>query len=196
MKKEELTELGLTDEQIAKVFEINGKDVAKIQKQVTTLTDEKSNLQAQLDTANDTLKKFENVDVEQIQKELKEHKDRADKAEKDYAAKILSRDQDDWLKAKFDEYGVASPYARKQLSNEIKDEKEGLKWKDKEFSGFDDFMKKAKEADKSLYLTKEEKDEQEEDEDDGGNPYFTIGGDSKGGNDGNETSKSKIPTVF
>lgn len=197
MKTEELTALGLTDEQAKKVFELHGKSLTKVQKEVEDLKTKNQSIQTQLDTANDTLKKFENVDVEQIQKELKEHKERADKAEKDYAAKILSRDQDDWLKTKFDEYGVASPYARKQLSNEIKDEKEGLKWKDKEFSGFDDFMKKAKEADKSLYLKKDEKDEQEEeDEGNGGYPYFTNGGDSKGGSSGNDEPKPKIPTVF
>ena len=72
-----------------------------------------------------------------------------------------------------EEYGVTSPYARKQLMAECMDEKSGLKWKgadtgfygfddfmkgaDTGFYGFDDFMKDAKKADPSLYQSAEEK---------------------------------------
>lgn len=192
MKKEELTALGLTEEQAEKVLEMRGKDVTKLQGQITTLTDDKAKIQTQLDAANETLEKFKDVDVEQIQKELEEHKNRADKAEKDYAAKLTSRDQDDWLKGKLDEYGVTSPYARKQLINEVKDADNGLKWKDKAFVGFDDFMKSAKEADSSLYLTDEEK--KALDNNGEGTPYFTSGGDSKGSGAGGEPPK--IPSLF
>ena len=60
-----------------------------------------------------------------------------------------------------DEYGVESPYARKQLEAEVMAEGSGLSWKDGAYFGFDDFMKAAKEKDKSLYETAEEKAERE-----------------------------------
>ena len=158
MKTEDLTALGLNEEQVDKVFALHGKAI-NAQKQKTTAAEtERDNYKTQLEAANDTLKKFEGIDPDKIQGELQTYRQRAEDAEKDYAKKILKRDQTDWLKEKLDEYGVASPYARKQLIAEITDEDNGLKWKDGAFMGLDDFMKAAKAKDANLYQTAEEKE--------------------------------------
>lgn len=158
MKTEDLTALGLTEEQVDKVFALHGKAI-NAQKQKTTAAEaERDNYKTQLDAANDTLKKFEGIDPDKIQGEIQTYRQRAEDAEKDYNKKILKRDQTDWLKEKLDDYGVASPYARKQLIAEITDEDNGLKWKDGAFMGLDDFMKAAKEKDANLYQTAEEKE--------------------------------------
>lgn len=161
MKTTELKELGLTDEQIAQVFAINGKDIegAKTAKDktISDLTAERDNLQARLDTAETTLKSFEGIDPEKMQQEIQTYKQNVEDAKKEYEKQLLQRDQRDWLKSKLDEYGVASPYARKQLVADCMDDGNGLKWKDGAFFGFDDFMKKAKEHDAGLYQTAEEK---------------------------------------
>lgn len=161
MKTAELKELGLTDEQIAQVFAINGKDIegakAAKDKTIADLTAERDNLKAQLDTAETTLKNFEGIDPEKMQQEIQTYKQNAEDAKKEYAKQLLQRDQRDWLKGKLDEYGVASPYARKQLIADCMDADSGLKWKDGAFFGFDDFMQKAKEQDAGLYQTAEEK---------------------------------------
>lgn len=52
MKKEELTSLGLTEDQAAKVFELHGKELTKLQNSVTTLTADRDGLKTQLETAN------------------------------------------------------------------------------------------------------------------------------------------------
>ena len=158
MKTEDLTALGLNEEQVDKVFALHGKAI-NAQKQKTTAAEtERDNYKTQLEAANDTLKKFEGIDPDKIQGELQTYRQRAEDAEKDYAKKILKRDQTDWLKEKLDEYGVASPYARKQLIAEITDEANGLKWKDGSFMGLDDYMKAAKEKDANLYMTAAEKE--------------------------------------
>lgn len=161
MKTAELKELGLTEEQIAQVFAINGKDIegakAAKDKTIADLTAERDNLKAQLDTAETTLKNFEGIDPEKMQQEIQTYKQNAEDAKKEYAKQLLQRDQRDWLKGKLDEYGVASPYARKQLIADCMDADSGLKWKDGAFFGFDDFMQKAKEQDAGLYQTAEEK---------------------------------------
>lgn len=161
MKTTELKELGLTDEQIAQVFAINGKDIegakAAKDKTISDLTAERDNLQARLDTAETTLKSFEGIDPEKMQQEIQTYKQNVEDAKKEYEKQLLQRDQRDWLKSKLDEYGVASPYARKQLVADCMDDGNGLKWKDGAFFGFDDFMKKAKEQDAGLYQTAEEK---------------------------------------
>lgn len=161
MKTEELTAIGLTEEQATQVLAINGKDIEKHKTRITTLEGERDNYKAQLDTANATLKKFEGIDPQQIQTELQTYKTQAEEAEKKFTREITQRDQKDWIGKKLDEYGVTSPFARRQLTSDCMAEDSGLTWKDGSFFGFDDFMKSAKEKDNSLYQTAEEKAEAE-----------------------------------
>ena len=157
MKTEELTAIGLTEEQASQVLAMNGKDIEKYKKQITTVEGERDAAKAQLDTANATLKKFEGIDPQQIQQELQTYKTQAEEAEKKYTRELTQRDQKDWIGKKLDEYGVSSPYARRQLTSDCMAEGSGLTWKDGAFFGFDDFMKSAKEKDNGLYQTAEEK---------------------------------------
>lgn len=161
MKTEELTAIGLTEEQATQVLAIHGKDIEKHKKAVTTLETERDDLKQRLTTAETTLKSFEGIDPAKIQQEVQTYKQQAEEAERRYTAQLTQRDQRDWLKGKFDEYGVASPYARKQLEAECMAEGSGCAWKDGAFFGFDDFMKAAKAKDASLYMTAEEKAEAE-----------------------------------
>ena len=160
MKKEELTALGLTDEQAGKILAINGNDIehakAVKDKEIGTLTEERDNLKSRLTAAETTLQGFEGVEPAKVQAEIQRYKQAAEDAEKRYAAQITQWDQQDWLRNKFDEYGVGSPYARKQLAAECMAEG-GLPWKDNAFLGFDDYMKAAKSNDTGLYQTAEEK---------------------------------------
>lgn len=174
MKTEELTTIGLTEEQATQVLAINGRDIEKHKKQITSLERERDGYKAQLDTANTTLKKFEGIDPQQIQNEIQAYKTQADEAEKNFRREIIQRDQKDWISRKLDEYGVNSPFARRQLTSDCMAEESGLTWKDGSFFGFDDFMKSAKEKDNSLYLTTEEKAEAEKASKlKGGAPFFT-----------------------
>ena len=159
MKKEELTQLGLTEEQANAVFAMAGRDVEKFKKQVTDLETEKTDLQTRLTAANDAVAKFEGIDPAQLQGEVEKYKKQAVDAETRYQQQLLQRDQKSWIKGKMDEYGVESPYARKQLETEAMAEGSGLSWKDGAYFGFDDFMKAAKEKDNSLFQTEEEKAE-------------------------------------
>ena len=158
MKTEELTALGLTEEQAAKVFAMHGKELTAEQKKTQKAIEERDDFKGRLETAETTLKNFEGIDPEKIQGELADWKKKAEDAEKDFKAQLTRRDQQAWLKEKLDEYGVKSPYARKQLELECMAEGSGLAWKDGQFMGFGDFMKAAKEKDSGLYLTKEEQE--------------------------------------
>lgn len=55
MKTEELTALGLTEDQAAKVFEMHGKELTKLQNSVSTLTTERDGLKTQLGEASGKL---------------------------------------------------------------------------------------------------------------------------------------------
>lgn len=163
MKTEELTAIGLTEEQATQVLAMNGKDIEKHKSKITALEGERDAAKAQLETANATLKKFEGIDPQQIQTELQTYKTQVEETEKKYTRELTQRDQRDWIGKKLDEYGVTSPYARRQLTSDCMAEDSGLSWKDGAFFGFDDFMKAAKEKDNGLYQTAEEKAAAEKD---------------------------------
>lgn len=157
MKTEELTAIGLTEEQATQVLAMNGRDIEKHKKSITALETERDDLKGRLTTAETTLKGFEGIDPAKIQQEIQTYKQQAEDAEKRYTAQITARDQHDWLEKKFTEYGVTSPYARKQLEAECMAEGSVCTWKDGAFYGFDDYMKAAKAKDSTLYQTAEEK---------------------------------------
>lgn len=144
---------------VKKAFFEHYKSVGEYNKAVAKLTEARDDLQTRLDEANATLQGFEGMDAEKVKQELADWKQKAKDAETNFNAQMTARDQRDWLKAKLEEYGVTSPYARKQLMAECMDEKSGPKWKGAEvgFYGFDDFMKEAKKNDPSLYQSAEEK---------------------------------------
>lgn len=112
MKTEELTALGLNEDQVKQVFALNGKDVeaakAAKDKTIADLTAERDGLKTRLDTAETTLKKFEGIDPQQIQQEIQTYKTQAEDAEKKFAREITQRDQKDWIAKKLDEYGRLS----------------------------------------------------------------------------------------
>lgn len=157
MKTEELLNLGLTKEQVDAVFALAGKDITKHQKTIETLTAERDDLKTRLETAENTVSAFEGMTPEDVKAEIEKYKNKSEEAGKRYEAQITARDQRDWLNAQYEKFGVTSPYARTALTAEVQAENSGVTWKDGGYMGFEDFMKKAKEKDGSIYLTAEEK---------------------------------------
>ena len=98
MKTEELKAQGLTQEQINFVMAENGKDIDKIQKKLDDMTAERDKEKGRADTAEETLKGFDGVDVEKLNKSIADWKKKAEDAEKDYRQKIADRDFDDLLR--------------------------------------------------------------------------------------------------
>lgn len=195
MKTEDLTALGLTEEQANKVFAMNGKEINAQKQKVTAAEEERDNYKTQLATANDTLKKFEGIDPDKIKDEIQTYKTQAENAQKDFDRKITQRDQRDWITKQLDEFGVSSPFARKQIVAECMAEDSGLTWKGGEFLGFGDYMKKAKEQDKGLYMTAEEKAEAEKAAAAQKKaPAFT--GSASDGGDGGDGKKFTPPKIF
>lgn len=168
MKTAELTALGIDESLVSQILAINGKDIenakAAKDKELAALTSERDSLQSQLDTATTTLKKFEGINPEQIQSELQTYKAQAEEAEKRFHRELTQRDQKDWITAKLDEYGVKSPFARRQIITEVMSEGSGLKWAaaqdghDAKFYGFEEYMTDAKAADPNLYQSRAEKE--------------------------------------
>ena len=175
-----LKEAGIevTDEQKAAVNAAvteNYKTIAEFDKQAKKLTAaeaDRDNYKGQLDTANETLEKFKDIDPEKQAEEIQKYKQAAKEAQDMATKQILERDQRDYLKGEFDNLGIKSGRVRDSLMREIMGE-DGLKWKDGAFMGLSDYLAKENEKD-HFYQTEAEKTEAEAKEKAAGSaPKFT-----------------------
>ena len=162
MKTDDLKALGLDEEQIKKVFELNGKDIAAEKRAVEKAEQDRDAWKTRAETAEDALKGFEGVDVKEWETKLEQYKEKAEKAEKEAQEQILKRDQRDYLKTEFDRLGIASERTRKSLAADIMGE-DGLKWKNGAFMGLSDYLNAENEKD-HFFLTEEEKKQKEAEE--------------------------------
>ena len=153
----------------------NYKTIAEFDKQAKKLTAaeaDRDNYKGQLDTANETLEKFKDIDPEKQAEEIQKYKQAAKEAQDMAAKQILERDQRDYLKGEFDKLKIESGRVRDSLMREIMGE-DGLKWKDGAFMGLSDYLAKENEKD-HFYQTAEEKAETEAKERAAGSaPKFT-----------------------
>lgn len=156
MKTDELKAWGLTDEQSEKVMEQYGKDVSKLQKENEKLTADRDKEKERADTAEETLKKFDGVDVESMQAELATWQQKAKDAEKDYADKLAQRDFEDALKEEISGYKFTSEAAKEAITARIR--AAGLKVNDGKILGLSDLLAQMKEKDASAFV--DEKQEQ------------------------------------
>lgn len=158
-----LKEAGIevTDEQKAAVNKAvteNYKTIAEFDKQSKKLEaaeTDRDTYKGQLDTANDTLEKFKDIDPDKQAAEIEKYKQAAKEAQENASKQILQRDQRDYLNAEFDKLGVSSPRFRKSLMADIMGE-DGLKWKDGAFYGLSEYLAKENEKD-HFYQTEDEK---------------------------------------
>lgn len=140
----------------------NYKPIADYNKQVKKLEAaeaDRDNYKGQLDTANETLEKFKDIDPEKQAEEIQKYKQAAKEAQDMATKQILERDQRDYLKGEFDKLKIESGRVRDSLMREIMGE-DGLKWKDGAFMGLSDYLAKENEKD-HFYQTEAEKAENE-----------------------------------
>lgn len=136
-------------EEFRKAFHENYKTVVDYGKVET----DRDSWKEKAETAETTLKSFEGIDPENIQKELADWKKKAEDAEKEYNDKIYERDFGDALKTAMEEYKFSSEAAKKAVMAEIKEA--GLKLKDGKILGLSDLMEQIKESDASAFVDEE-----------------------------------------
>lgn len=176
MKSEALKEQGLTDEQIKFVMSENGKDIEKAKSDISALTAERDKYKAQAENAEESLKKFEDIDVDSVKAELADWKKKAEDQQKAYTEELYKRDFKDALTKELAEVKFSSEAAKKSIINEI--ESAGLKLNNGKILGLNDLLDQMKEADKTAFIS--EADENK--------PKFT---DSMGSSSGNEGTLTK-----
>ena len=159
MKSEDLKAQGLTDEQVNFVMAENGKDLKKLQKENENLTHDRDAWKEKAETAENTLKGFEGVDLETMQRELSDWKKKAEDAEKNAQAQIYERDFNDALKTELESVKFSSEAAKRAIMAEIKES--GLKLKDGKILGLNDLISQMKEKDASAFIDEEQQKAQQ-----------------------------------
>ena len=130
-------------------------DYDKQAKKLEAAESDRDTYKEQLDTANETLEKFKDIDPDKQAAEIEKYKQAAKEAQETASKQILQRDQRDYLNAEFEKLGISSARTRKSLMADIMSE-DGLKWKDGAFMGLSDFLSKENEKD-HFYQTEDEK---------------------------------------
>ncbi|MFT8889872.1 MAG: phage scaffolding protein [Ethanoligenens sp.] len=151
MKKDELTTIGLTDEQAAQVFALHGKDITKLQDTVTALTDERDTLKSQLGEANTQIEGFKKLDVDGIQRAADDWKAKYEKATADFESAAAARNYDDAVKTAVAGINFTSVLAKNAFVGLLKDK--ALKLDGGKLIGFDDILKQAQTDDPSAFAS-------------------------------------------
>lgn len=108
------------------------------------------------ETAETTLKGFEGVDLETMQKELADWKTKAENAENEAKKQIYDRDFADALKAELEDVKFTSEAAKRDVMAQIKAAE--LKLKDGKILGLSDLLDQIKKADMSAFLDEKQQE--------------------------------------
>lgn len=133
---------------------------AEHDKKIGKVETDRDNWKSKAETAEETLKKFDGVDLETMQTELSTWKLKAENAEKDYQQKIYDRDFSDALRTEFESIKFSSEAAKKAVMAEVKES--GLKLKDGKILGLSDLIGQIKERDASAFVDEQQQKAQQQ----------------------------------
>lgn len=139
---------------VKKVLSEHYKNAAEYNKAISKLETDRDTWKEKAEAAETTLKGFEGVDLETMQKELSEWKQKATEAEKSAQAQLYERDFADALKTEFEGIKFSSEAAKRAIMAEVKEA--GLKLKDGKILGLNDLIGQMKEKDASAFVDDEQ----------------------------------------
>lgn len=154
-----LTELGIEvpadkKENLTKKVSENYITKAEHEKKLGKVETDRDTWKEKAETAETTLKGFEGVDLETMQKELADWKQKAENAERDAQSKLYERDFADALKTEFEGIKFSSEAAKRAIMAEVEDA--GLKLKDGKILGLSDLISQMKKKDASAFVDDEQ----------------------------------------
>lgn len=131
----------------------NYKAIAEYDKKVKKLETERDGYKTQLDTANETLKGFEGVDVDEMNKRLEQYKTEKKEMEEKHKQELHKRDFADALSKAMEEVKFTSESAKEAVMRKITDA--DLKLIDGKIIGLNDMIAAIKEKDASAFVDEE-----------------------------------------
>lgn len=161
MKRENLKELGLDDEQVENVMTAYGKSVTDIKakaEQVDTLASQVEDFKGQIAQRDEQLEKLQDVDVDSFKSEIDrlkaENQNISSESETRLNQELAKRDKDNAIDLKLRDVGVIYPDLVKNTL-----EVDDVIFKDGELIGIDEAIAKSKESYAGLYPATEKADD-------------------------------------
>lgn len=135
---------------VKKVLSEHYKNAAEYNKAISKLETDRDTWKEKAEAAETTLKGFEGVDLETMQREISDWKQKATEAEKKAQEQLYERDFSDALKTEFEGIKFSSEAAKRAIMAEVKEA--GLKLKDGKILGLNDLLSQMKEKDASAFV--------------------------------------------
>ena len=154
MTEKQLQELGLTEEQSAKVLELKGRAIAAVEAERDSAQTKLGEANKQISAANKQIESFEGMDIDGIKKAADEWRITAETAKKDADARIADLEYEALLKEGLAGVKFSSNLARNEAIRQIKEQ--GLKRDKDKILGLDDAIKAMQEADKGAFVLEEQ----------------------------------------
>lgn len=125
----------------------------EVEKKLSKLQNENESLKERAETAEETLKGFEGKDLDAMQKEIDDWKEKATKAESEYNAKMAEHEKQELLKEAFADIEFTSTAAKNAIMAQIG---ENVSVKNGKLIGFNDLLEDAMKNDASAFVNKEQ----------------------------------------
>ena len=155
--KEHVADEDKLKEIVKAVHAENGKDIKVVQDKLETAEADKQHIQDKLDMTNETLEKFKDIDVEELQKENSTLKETIDQKEKEFKAErekeTYNRAVNDFFGALPKSFEFASELSKEAAVSKFKEAE--LKLQEGKFLGAEDFLKGLKEKDPTAFKSTE-----------------------------------------
>ena len=166
MRREFLTGLGLTDEQVNKIMDENGKDIEKYRRDIERYKTQFESTKASLDEANTTIESYKDkdMDIKKIQQSADEWKNKYDTETKALSEKLIAQERKYATDSYFAGMKFTSESAKQGIIAQFNEQ--NFELKDGKFIGADEYMKTLKESDAGAFAT--------------GNPNVTLPNFSRG----------------
>ena len=123
----------------------------EVEKKLSKLQNENESLKERAETAEETLKGFEGKDLDAMQKEIDDWKEKATKAESEYNAKMAEHEKQELLKEAFADIEFTSTAAKNAIMAQIG---ENVSVKNGKLIGFNDLLEDAMKNDASAFVDK------------------------------------------
>lgn len=162
MKREFLTNLGLTEEQVNKIMDENGRDIEKYRKDVEKYSKESEKYKTQyestkssLDEANKTIASYKDkdMDIEKIQKSADEWKQKYETDTKDLNEKLIAQERSHAMDSYFSGMKFTSESAKRGIMAQFNEQ--NFELKEGKFIGADEYIKTLQESDSGAFVKEE-----------------------------------------
>lgn len=175
MKREELKELGLTDEQINAVMASHGNTVNELNSQINELTQQSNEYKTQLDKNQSELDKFKDgvQDNDELKQQVTDLQSQLDQNKSDSEQQIAGIKKDSAIDLALTKSGAKNIKAAKALLDS-----DSLELTDDGVKGLDDQLKALKESDGYLFQADPEPDKN--------GKHATFTGNASGGQEPNQ----------